>query len=90
MTQPSPPTTPTEARALVLEALQEVAPDVDPATVESGTRLQEDLDLDSMDFLNLLAALSDQSGLDIPESDYARLATVEGCVSYLLGKDAVA
>lgn len=90
MTQPSPPTTPAQARALVIEALQEVAPDIDPAAVEPGARLQEDLDLDSMDFLNLLAALSDQTGLDIPETDYAQLGTVERCMSYLLREDAVA
>ena len=90
MTQPSPPTTSAQARTLVIEALQEVAPDIDATAVEPGTRLQEDLDLDSMDFLNLLTALSDQTGLDIPETDYARLGTVEGCARYLLGEGAVA
>ena len=80
----SPPTTPEAARALVVSNLVDIAPDLDPATVDPEARLQEDLDLDSMDFLNLLTALSEQTGLELPESDYPRLATVAGCADYLL------
>jgi acyl carrier protein len=88
MTELSSPATPAQASALVLEALYEVAPDIDPATVDPGAHLQEDLDLDSMDFLNLVAALSDRTGLDLPESDYGQLDSVAGCARYLVARAA--
>ena len=86
MSLPAPPTSPDAARALVIAALTGVAPDLDPSSLDPHARLQEDLDLDSMDFLNLLTALSDETGLDIPERDYHRLATVADCAEYLLAK----
>jgi acyl carrier protein len=82
----SPPTTPEAAHALVVTALTDIAPDVDPGSLSPDARLQEDLDLDSMDFLNFLTALSDQTGLDIPEHDYRQLSTVAGCEDYLLAR----
>jgi acyl carrier protein len=45
--------------------------------------LQEELDIDSMDFLNLMTALYEEAGIDVPEHDYPQLATLNGCVSYL-------
>jgi acyl carrier protein len=80
----SPPVTLPEARALVLDVLGEVAPDLEAGTLDPDARLQDDLDLDSMDFLNFVAGLSDRTGLEVPERDYARLATVNACVDYLI------
>jgi len=45
--------------------------------------MQEALDLDSIDFLNLVIALHERTGLEIPEKDYPQLATLDGCVAYL-------
>ena len=81
-------TTAQDARSLVLDVLQEVAPDVQTDALGEGTHLQEDLDLDSMDFLNFVAGLSDRTGLEIPERDYARLSTIGGCTEYLLAQEA--
>jgi acyl carrier protein len=72
-----------EIRAGYLEELSKVAPDIDPATVGENDHIQEDLDLDSMDVLNLVTALHDRFGVDIPESDYPRIATVALAVDYL-------
>ena len=72
-----------EIRAGYLEDLSKVAPDIDPATVGENDHIQEDLDLDSMDVLNLVTALHDRFGVDIPESDYPRIATVALAVDYL-------
>ena len=47
--------------------------------------IQEDLELDSMDVLNLVAALHERLGVDIPESDYPRIATPASAVAYLSG-----
>lgn len=81
-------TTAQDARSLVLDVLQEVAPDVQTDALGPGTHLQEDLDLDSMDFLNFVAGLSERTGLEIPERDYARLSTIGACTEYLLAQEA--
>ena len=81
-------TTAQDARSLVLDVLQEVAPDVQTGALDERTHLQEDLDLDSMDFLNFVAGLSDRTGLEIPERDYARLSTIGACTEYLIAPEA--
>lgn len=70
-------------RRTVLDALTEIAPEVDPELVDGVTPLQEQLDLDSMDFLSLLGLLAERTGVEVPESDYAAVATLDGCVAYL-------
>ena len=75
--------TPTEIRAAVLDDLTAIAPDLDAATLDDADRLQDDLGLDSMDFLNLVAALHRRFGLPIPEQDYPRLVTLGGAVAYV-------
>ena len=72
-----------ELRALVLSSLGEIAPEVDLAAVDPAASLQEKLDIDSMDFLDFVVSLSERTGIEVPESDYSDLATVDACVSYL-------
>lgn len=72
-----------ELKAIVLETLTGIAPEVDPATVDPVISFREQLDFDSMDFLNFVIALHDRLGVEIPEADYAGLATVNGAVTYL-------
>ena len=52
-------------------------------SVAEGETLQEGLELDSIDFLQFVAGLAESMGREIPERDYARLSTVDGCVDYL-------
>lgn len=73
----------TDTAALVRDIVVEIAPDVDPSALVPTTRLQEDLELDSMDVLNVMAALSERTGVDIPEADYPRLATIGSAADYL-------
>ena len=75
--------TPNEIRDVVLKALTRIAPEIDPASVRPAISFREQLDLDSMDFLNFVLALHDQFGVDIPEADYPRLSTLDGAVGYL-------
>ena len=75
-----------ELRALALEVLAGIAPEADLAAVDPAADLRETLDLDSMDFLSFVVGLHDRTGIDVPESDYARLATLEGCVGYLAAR----
>ncbi len=72
-----------DIRAAFLEHLTNVAPDIDPATVGEDEHIQDDLGLDSMDVLNLVTALHDALGIDIPEADYPRIATLGLAVPYL-------
>ncbi len=73
-----------EALRVVEQALAQVAPEIDPATIDPHEPLQADLDIDSIDFLNLVEGVAGAIGRDIPESDYARLATLEGFVDYVV------
>jgi acyl carrier protein len=72
-----------EVRALVAEVLAGIAPEADLATVGDDEDLREALDLDSMDFLNLVTALNQRSGVAIPQTDYPKLYTLRGMVAYL-------
>jgi acyl carrier protein len=73
----------TTARINVLDALLEVAPEADPAAIEPAVPLRDQLDIDSMDFLSFLEALAERTGVEIPESDYDQVATLDGCVEYV-------
>jgi len=73
-----------DARALIRTVLGEVAPEADLDSVGADETIQEALDLDSIDFLNFVGGLHDRTGLEIPERDYPELATVDGCIRYLV------
>ena len=75
-----------EIRAAVLEALGGIAPEAEFDHLAPGAELREALDLDSMDFLRFVQRLAAATGVDVPESDYEKLATLEGCVSYLAAR----
>jgi acyl carrier protein len=70
-------------RETVIAAIRAVAPELDADDLTDDARLQEDLDLDSMDFLDVVTGLSERTGVDIPERDYPELATIGDCVAYL-------
>jgi acyl carrier protein len=70
-------------RATVLRVLGEVAPEADLGGIKPAVSFREQLDLDSMDFLNFVIGLHQAFHVDIPESDYARFATLDGCIQHL-------
>ncbi|MDE3077904.1 MAG: acyl carrier protein [Chloroflexota bacterium] len=72
-----------EIRDVVLRTLGRIAPEADLTAVDPRQDLREQLDLDSMDFLNFAIGLNDALGLDIPERDYSKMSTLDACVSYL-------
>jgi acyl carrier protein len=75
--------TPDKGRAAVLRPLGGVAPEADLEHLRPDVGFREQLDIDSMDFLNFVIALHKELGVEIPEQDYPRLATLQGCVEYL-------
>ena len=78
--------TPADARKLLERLLHQIAPEADLGDVDFSAPLQEELDLDSMDFLNLVTAVHDETGLEIPESDYPKLSSAEGFIDYLTAR----
>lgn len=81
---------PDDIRAIVLEELSNIAPEADPATIDPAADLRDELDLDSVNVLNLVIALHERLGVDIPDADANKLLTLDGAVAYLEGKLAAA
>ncbi len=73
-----------EAREVIARILGQIAPEVDLATVAQDGELQQELDLDSMDFLNLVNGILESTGIDIPERDYPQMQSLDGCARYLV------
>lgn len=67
----------------ILELLTEIAPDVEAGSVIPGIDFRDQFDFDSMDTLNFAIALHRELGVEVPETDYSRLASLEKCVAYL-------
>ncbi|MEM1429880.1 MAG: phosphopantetheine-binding protein [Pseudomonadota bacterium] len=77
-----------ELRAAFLEELLSIAPDLDGETIADDDHIQDDLELDSMDVLNLVTALHERFGVDIAESEYPQIATAALATAYLASKSA--
>jgi acyl carrier protein len=75
-----------EIRTAVVQALTSVAPEIDPQSLQADSAFRQEFDLDSMDFLNFVIALHGRLGIDVPESDYVKLATLNGAIDYLSGR----
>lgn len=72
-----------EIRAKVLEALAAVVPELDASELKPDAALRDQLDIDSMDFLNFTIGLHKAFGIDIPEADNRKLTTLDTCVAYV-------
>lgn len=67
----------------VLELLGNITPEADPTALRPDVSFRDQLDIDSMDLLNFVISLHKHFGVDIPERDYPKLMTLNGCVAYL-------
>jgi acyl carrier protein len=72
-----------EIRVRVIKTLSGIVPELEPKTLKPAVSLRDQLDIDSMDFLNFLIALHQEFGVDVPESDAGKLVTVDACVAYV-------
>lgn len=77
-----------EIAGAVKAILGGIAPEVDPGAVRTDADLREELDLDSMDFLRFVVRLHERLGVSVPEADYPRIRTLDGCVEYLAARGA--
>ena len=72
-----------DVKKIVLNIIGEIAPDEDLTQVKSGLRLRDQLELDSMDFLDIVMELRKKYGIEVPEDDYSRLESLDSCGEYL-------
>jgi len=72
-----------EVKGTVLRILGEIAPEADLASLKPDVSFRDQLDIDSMDFLNFVIALHKELRVEIPEADYPKLTTLKGCVEHL-------
>jgi len=73
-----------EVRNIVTGIVEMVAPDADLSNLKSDVGLRDQLDMDSMDFLDIVMELRKRYQIEVPKEDYPMLATLDSCVSYLL------
>ena len=75
-----------QVKQIVIDIINEIAPDEDTSNLKSEVNLRDQMDLDSMDFLDIVMELRKQHGIEVPEEDYPRLASLESCANYLTPK----
>ncbi|MBM4123631.1 MAG: acyl carrier protein [Nitrospira sp.] len=80
----SVPLTAEEVARAALRILGEIAPEADVASLKPDVSFRDQMDIDSMDFLNFVIALHEALRIDIPEADYSKLSSLTGCVNYVL------
>ena len=67
----------------LLNIISEIVPDEDLSNLDGTARIRDQIELDSMDFLDIIMELRKRYQVEIPEEDYPRLATMNGCIEYL-------
>lgn len=72
-----------ELRSGIISSLQGIAPEVEAAALDRKAPLRDQVDLDSIDFLNFLISLHERFRVDIPESDYEKLRSLDDIAAYL-------
>lgn len=75
--------TESQIRQVVLDVLRRIAPEVDVNQLDPAGNLREAAEIDSFDFLSLLIGVHERLGVEIPESDYGQLSTLNGLTAYL-------
>ena len=78
-----------QALTAVIEAIATIAPEVNATEADRDVPYRSEFDLDSLDFLNLVQALHDTTGVDIPEVDYPRVDTLNKMTGYLVAHSPV-
>ena len=72
-----------EIRSEILDILSDIAPDEDLSQLADDKPFREQLELDSMDFLDIVMELRKRHRIQVPEGDYQQLASMESTVTYL-------
>lgn len=75
-----------ECKKIVVDIIADIAPDEDTSDIKPDVNLRDQLELDSMDFLDIVMELRKQHGIEVPEADYPKLASLDSCAEYLTPK----
>ena len=75
-----------QIKQAIVGIINDINPDEDTSSIDPGVRLREQLDLDSMDFLDIVMELRKRYGVHVPDTDYEHLASLDSCVAYLRDK----
>ena len=78
--------TPVELEKQILDALLEIAPELDATSLDRSKSFRDQVELDSVDFLSFVLNLERRLGLHVSEGDYPKLSSLQGCVSYLASR----
>ena len=76
--------TPQEVKQIVLNIISVISPDSELSGVKGDVALRDQLDMDSMDFLDIVMELRKRYKIEVPKEDYTELATIDSCVCYLV------
>ncbi len=72
-----------QIKATILEIISQIIPDEDLGDLKGDIPIREQVELDSMDFLDIIMELRKRYGIEVPESDYTELATLDSSAAYL-------
>ena len=75
-----------ELKAVIFKLVLDIAPEADLQSLDPSDNLREELDLDSMDFMNLVEAINKELSVNIPETDYAKVDSLACMLSYIEGR----
>lgn len=75
-----------QVKKIVLDIISDIAPDEDLSNIKPDVRLRDQLQLDSMDFLDIVMELRKKYAIEVPEGDYIQLASLDSCADYLTPK----
>ena len=75
-----------ECKQRVIDIIADIAPDEDLSHVKSDVKLRDQLQIDSMDFLDIVMELRKRHGIEVPEADYIQLASLDSSAEYLTPK----
>ena len=75
-----------QVKQIVIDIINEIAPDEDTSGLKGEISLRDQMDLDSMDFIDIVMELRKQHGIEVPEADYPELASLDSCATYLTPK----
>jgi acyl carrier protein len=70
-------------RAMILEVIHQIVPDEDLSNLKGDVRIRDQIEMDSMDFLDIMMELRKRYGIKVLEEDYMKLSTLDGSVAYL-------
>ena len=72
-----------EVRQAIMDIIEELVPDEDLSNIDDNEKIRDQIELDSMDFLDIIMELRKRFGINVPEDDYPHFISLVGCMNYL-------